>query len=265
MHRWKTSLATVAVAAVVGAGTIAGAAERPRELIDVGPHGASATARAIRLSPPTPPPTPPPTGRFGTVSPGSPLPSDAACAAAVRPMAERQPKNDPYNVRRGVIGPGSAGPVAGQPITGNFTGTTEEIMQWVACKWGIDEDIIRAQIAKESGWQMSVVPGDNGESFGMGQVRVPYHPAAFVNDNAKLSSAYNLDYTYARWRSCFEGYETWLNQFERGAQYGPGDVWGCVGLWFTGRWRIAAADPYLAEVQRYLAEQVWTRSDFPNW
>ena len=28
-------------------------------------------------------------------------------------------------------------------VTGNFTGTTDMILQWAACKWGIDEDIVR--------------------------------------------------------------------------------------------------------------------------
>ena len=55
-------------------------------------------------------------------------------------------------------------------VTGNFTGTTDEIIQWVACKWGVDEDAVRAQIIKESYWYQSNV-GDNGESFGLGQVR----------------------------------------------------------------------------------------------
>ena len=27
-------------------------------------------------------------------------------------------------------------------VTGNYTGTTDEILQWVACKWGIDEDVV---------------------------------------------------------------------------------------------------------------------------
>ena len=33
------------------------------------------------------------------------------------------------------------------------TGATDEIIQWAACKWGIDEEIVRAQIAKESYWK----------------------------------------------------------------------------------------------------------------
>ena len=30
--------------------------------------------------------------------------------------------------------------------------STDEILQWAACKWGIDEDIVRAQAAKETYW-----------------------------------------------------------------------------------------------------------------
>ena len=33
-------------------------------------------------------------------------------------------------------------------VTGIFTGTTDDIIQWASCKWGIDEDIIRAPTAK---------------------------------------------------------------------------------------------------------------------
>ena len=40
-------------------------------------------------------------------------------------------------------------------ITGNFTGTTDEILQWVACKWGIDVNIVRAEAVQESHWHQS--------------------------------------------------------------------------------------------------------------
>ena len=30
-------------------------------------------------------------------------------------------------------------------ITGNFTGTTDEIIQWAACKWGWSDNVVRAQ------------------------------------------------------------------------------------------------------------------------
>ena len=38
-------------------------------------------------------------------------------------------------------------------INGDFTGTTEEILRWAACKWGIGQDIVFAQAAVESWWR----------------------------------------------------------------------------------------------------------------
>jgi hypothetical protein len=202
-----------------------------------------------------PPPDPAPT-RFGTLPPGSALPSDATCAAQVRTAPEVRSMNATYNATRGVGG-NSVYP----RVTGDFTGTTDEILQWVACKWGIDEDIVRAQIAKESYWDHRSV-GDGGESFGLGQVRVPYHGSAFVNDNAKRSSAYNVDYTYAVWRECYEGRLTWLNQVERGREYAAGDAVGCLGVWFSGRWYTPDAVGYMYSVQEYLAQRIWTTPEF---
>jgi hypothetical protein len=214
---------------------------------------------------------------FATLPPRSALPSDAVCAAAVRPAAEIRPDNVTANHTRGI------GVTEGHPrVTGNFTGTTDEIIQWAACKWGIDEDVVRAQIAKESAWHQGArgdlttnqsacfpavrtITGPCAESVGLGQVRFLYHGAAFANGNALNSSAYNLDYTYARWRSCFEGEETWLNSVERGAQYAPGDEWGCIGLWFAGRWRTEPAVGYIAAVQAYVTQRVWESAGFTNW
>ena len=206
-------------------------------------------------TPPPPDPVPDP-AHFGTVPPGNALPSEAACAAAVRAAGEVRAGNAAPNATRGTQ-PNTTYP----QVTGNFTGTTDQILQWVACKWGIDEDVVRAQIAKESWWKMSTV-GDNGQSFGLGQVRQPYHGSAFVDDNAKRSSAYNVDYTYAAWRSCFEGNETWLNTVERGATYVAGDAWGCAGVWFAGRWLTAPAQQYIAEVKDYVQRRIWTTPEF---
>ncbi len=37
-------------------------------------------------------------------------------------------------------------------VSGGFTGTTDEIFQWVACKWGLDDNLLRAVALRESGW-----------------------------------------------------------------------------------------------------------------
>jgi hypothetical protein len=221
-----------------------------------------------------PPATPaPPSGRFATLPVGAALPSDAQCAAAVRPAGEIRADNAGYNATRG------ATPQSGwfARVTGNYSGTTDQIIQWAACKWGIDEDVVRAQAAKESSWHQRTggdwfggpcAPGapSNGsscaDSVGIMQVRFSAHRDAFPS--VLTSTAYNLDYSLAIMRSCFEGRETWLNQFERGRDYAAGDLWGCVGLWFSGRWYANNAD-YITVVQSYLAQRIWATPGFLNW
>jgi hypothetical protein len=55
-------------------------------------------------------------------------------------------------------------------VDGNFPGTTDEILQWAACKWGMDQNIAKAEAIAESSWYQSTV-GDNGDSYGILQVR----------------------------------------------------------------------------------------------
>ncbi len=232
-----------------------------------------------RTPPPvTLPPVPPPpggTGVFKTLPPGSALPSGAQCAQLVRDAPEIRPVNATQNATRGTR-PNSRW----SRVDGNFTGTTDEILQWVACKWGVDEDMVRAQIVKESWWEMSA-NGDNGESFGLAQVRNGYgHESAFVDNNAINSTAYNVDYAYASWRACFEGEYTWLNDpgIERGRTYAAGDAWGCFGTWFSGRWYTPAAVGYIEGlaptsgcsgicawgVKQILAMRYWENPEFIN-
>ena len=75
-------------------------------------------------------------------------------------------------------------------MSGRFRGTTDEIIQWAAHKHGIAENVVRAVAVKESWWRMSTV-GDNGDSFGLMQVRRPYHCCPFL---ARGSTAFNVDY-----------------------------------------------------------------------
>jgi autotransporter family porin len=155
------------------------------------------------------------------------------------------------------------------------------LIQWTACKWGIDEDVVRAQDAKESWWKQSAlgdftsdasicapghgigVDGHTGqcpESVGLMQVRTQYFRDAI--NGALASSSYNLDVGYAVWRDCFEGKETWLNTVERGHDYVAGDMWGCIGRWFSGRWYTQPALSYMAAVQDYLSQRIWTTPNF---
>jgi hypothetical protein len=102
-------------------------------------------------------PPPPAHEYFGTLPVGSALPrGDADCANRVtRNPWEPRPENNTANhtVPSGTV-PWNNNPswtywsafiALRNKVTGNFTGTTGEIIQWAACKWGIDEDLIRAE------------------------------------------------------------------------------------------------------------------------
>jgi len=212
--------------------------------------------------------TVPSSGRFSTLPVGAALPSGAQCAARVRDAAEIRPENAAANANRGgrQYANNRTDWSGFDRVDGDFVGTTDEIIQWAACKWGIDEDIVRAQVIKESYWYMSA-NGDGGESWGLGQVRDTAHQSAFEFSavNARNSSAYNLDYTYASWRACYEGVYTWLNTVERNGTYAAGDVWGCVGVWFSGR-RYVNNDAYLNQsgdsVRWHHDNQTWLTQQF---
>ena len=222
--------------------------------------------------------------RFGTLPPGSALPDDAACASRVRPVEhETRQSNVEFNRTRGHPTPAGADPAHPRyaRVTGDFVGKTDEIIQWVACKWGIDEDVVRAQAAKETYWfqknagDFTIDPtlcvpghpigrdgreGECPESIGIMQVRYPFFKTTITD--AVVSTAYNLDLAYSVWRTCFEGEEQWLNDVEPGQPYAAGDLWGCVGRWFAGRWYNQPAKDYIAAVQDYVNGRIWETRGF---
>jgi hypothetical protein len=137
-------------------------------------------------------------------------------------------------------------------VTGRFTGTTDEILQWGARKWKIDPDLLRAVATVESWWHMSTV-GDNGDSFGLMQIRRPYHCCEPLTSQM---TAFNVDYYGAILRAYYGGKQDFLGREERGQEYRAGDVWGSVGVWASGRWHLNDQE-YVAKVKQRLAEKTW--------
>ena len=228
---------------------------------------------------------------FSTLPPGAALPSGATCASLVRasPSPENRPANERFNatagapVGRGFFPQGDSPQISALAtrVNGDFTGTTEDILRWAACKWGIDQDIVFAQAAVESWWNQtqlndwrkdasSCAPGHGlgadgktgecPESFGILQNKYIYLKPAWPG--LSTSTAMNADVAYAIWRSCYDGDEVWLNNQPRGKQYAAGDLWGCVGRWFAGSWYTAPADRYIASVKEYMSERIWEQQSF---
>src|SRR5258708_636346 len=255
----------------------------PLVLIVAGPVDCATTARpstAGRLSQAS--------VYFHTLPPGAKLPSGAHCAKLVNssPQPEDRSANKPYNSRKGrhvgakfLAADGPRAQKLARRINGDFTGTTIDILRWAACKWGINQDIVFAQAAVESWWQQDTLGGwttdastcPPGHKLGKdgkrgecpqtyGILQNTYEPGGWPA--IARSTAMNADAAYAIWRSCYDGYETWLNTMPRGSQYHKGDVWGCVGRWFAGQWRNPPALGYLAQVKEDLGERIWLKPNF---
>jgi hypothetical protein len=267
-----------------------------------GPSGLTPTTSVTPSTAPTPTPrastarpastTKAPT-HFTTLAPGSKLPGDSQCAAWVRLTTYKENKavNRTANNTTGQhLGSaffsgddGRANSVIAARVDGQFTGTTHQILRWAACKWGIDEDLVYAQAAIESWWRQTTL-GDWGtdasrcppghglgvdgkagqcpESWGILQNRYPYEQSSWPGIGT--STAMNADLAYGIWRTCFEGYETWLNTVAPAPNppYRAGDAWGCIGRWFSGRWHNSDAEGYITRVKDYLNQRIWETPNF---
>ncbi len=151
-------------------------------------------------------------------------------------------------------------------ISGNFTGSTDDILRWVSCKWGIDEDVTRARAWTESSWRISTagdetdtraacdylgLPTPCPQSYGLLQVKGTIHEGTYPH--SFQSTAWGVDYAMAWQRACFEGAFTWLD--DQG--YSAGDLSGCIGAWYSGEWYDAGANRYLDDVAGNLASRPW--------
>ncbi|MDQ3701619.1 MAG: hypothetical protein M3442_11975 [Chloroflexota bacterium] len=143
-------------------------------------------------------------------------------------------------------------------ITGNFTGTTDEIIQWAAHKWGIDADIIRAVAVKESYWNQDG-EGDwnqHGRSLSHSIIQIREDVASGTYPLSRESTAFAVDYYAASLRFYHDGCAHWLGD------YGSGDIWGAVGAWYSGGWWDSGAQWYVGGVQRILWERTWEQAGF---
>ena len=169
-----------------------------------------------------------------------------------------------------------------QTVDGNYTGTTDMIIRWAACKWGIDEDILRAQAFEEStwsayttgdlrttlsacqagawdGWQS--VQGYCWQSYGLTQIKVASFNAWPM---AWDSTAFNADFRGAYFRACMNGDISYYYSMVPSPGYptypnGTADQmsWGCMGSWYSGGWYDAGALNYISTLQSKVTAKPW--------
>jgi hypothetical protein len=223
---------------------------------------------------PAPAPAPAPgSGYCGTRSVGAGMVSDdAAALMRLSRPAERIPANTTANAvkptqaqidsfRTSADGSGWMTSAYNDKVTGSAAGTTDELISWAACKWGIDEDVIRAVAVQESDWRQSGT-GDLCSSvytsWGITQVKAPNLAAGCTNGWRGVwpmnrdSTPFNLDFYGSRMRECYDGKVSWW-------AYPAGDLWGCIGWWFSGSWHSSSGDAYAASVRTHLQNRDWER------
>lgn len=167
-------------------------------------------------------------------------------------------------------------------ITGHFTGTTDEIFQWAAAKWGLPDNLIRTVAYLESGWHQSEY-GDlvlNRAQCPRG-FRPPC-PVTFGITGTKSTSwpgiyPWNRESTAAAadvlggWlRGCYEGWVWWLRDHGNRSHgtYRAGDIWGCVGAWSSGNWldgspaKLGTGANYVHVAQQVYKERPWLTPGF---
>ena len=240
------------------------------------------------------------TYHFPTLPPHAALPSGGKCAVAASSGSswEPRPENSTANHRvptfMELVGlhlapvKGSFAPISDfARVNGKFSGTTDQILRWGACKWGIDEDVVRAEAVAESHWRQDDVgdvsrdtsqcPPGSGfpgawdgascqQSYGIMQIKFSSFGGWPLS---KDSTAYNVDFRLAYQRACMNGDIHYLADQTPAGDYprypnGTTDqmLWGCMGDWFSGSWYDAGAIHYIAEVKQDLADRTWTRPGF---
>jgi hypothetical protein len=79
------------------------------------------------------------------------------------------------------------------------------------------------------------------------------------------NSAFSAEYALGVMRTCFEGWTTYLNDatpLPGYAHYQAGDIWGCLGRWYSGGWYNQEALDYIQKVKTVYANKEWLEQSF---
>lgn len=248
----------------------------------------------LRVANATPASTPTPSGYFGTLPPNAALPSEVSCSSALlsQPSSEGIPANISYNHTTPTaaelstfhalpLWQGEALTADFARVDGDFTATTDQIIRWAACKWGLDENALRAEAWYETNWIESSrgdkrtdatqcqTPNWNGwdgtecwQSYGMFQAKVfDYN----IWPEGRDSTAFNSDFRAAYLRACMNGDMPYLSRagtpvpgYPTYPSVDPNYMfWGCMGEWASGAWFDVGATEYITFVRRTKLAAPW--------
>lgn len=227
--------------------------------------------------------------------PGSAPLSDGEAAARVSPAVETRPENAAANSYRpsaaeiqtfltGQRDPYGRLPAEYNPalakVTGDFVGTTDEILQWAAHKWGIPEDLARAVAVTESWWRQdgygdrrtvsdptlypvqSRISGTSDVYESLGLMQIKWRPDGSVGTGTEplrwKSTAFNADFWAASVRYYYDGACYWC-----GATYSAGQEQLSIGAWYSPYpWGNSGQQGYATKVWDHAAKRTWAQPGF---
>jgi hypothetical protein len=171
------------------------------------------------------------------------------------------------------------------------------IMRWAACKYGIDEQVVRGQAWQESYWRQWQT-GDSRftrpecvqgsftalwdsdislinksvvscrrccwTSWSAWQTKVYYEWKTWPM--IKDSTSFAADYRFAETRACMDGaydghntYDTDLRTYDDSPTRASCDTvfWGCIGSHMSGNWYDPPAVRYIADIKADIAHRRW--------
>jgi hypothetical protein len=159
-------------------------------------------------------------------------------------------------------------------VTGGFTGSTDEILQWAAYKWGIEPDILRAVAIVESNWNQQTM-GDRRDGVDaskyppqsridsdsvyetLGIMQIKWRPDNSINPGSEplrwKSTAFNADLWGAIVHYYYDGLCNWC-----GSGYSGGQLWESIGAHFSPTpWRNSGQMSYIDKVKGVMAAHPW--------
>jgi hypothetical protein len=79
-------------------------------------------------------------------------------------------------------------------VDGHFAGTTDEIFQWAACKWGLSDNMLRAVAVRESTWYQYLTYPSGRPVTNWGSGDMISRPTAETVTFCKALAGYGYDY-----------------------------------------------------------------------
>jgi hypothetical protein len=167
--------------------------------------------------------------------------------------------------------------------------STDDLIQWVAHKWGIPENWLRAEYVRESYWNswqlgdpaqvsaawyrlypyQSRIPASQTVYQSLGITQEKWIPDGSVGPGTEplrwLSTAFNMDFQAAMVRFYYDNPSGTRSEWGD-SSYGACERWNSIGGWYEPYpWGNGGQQQYVHTVRQHLANRDWTSGDFLGW